>query len=101
MNKSELIDLVAFQAGFTKKDAELLLNTCLKTIAQQLASGEKVQLSGFGTFDLKVREPRVGRNPHTKEPIEIPATVIPVFTPSKQLREKVANDAAWLLTEEE
>ena len=101
MNKSELIDLVAFQAGFTKKDTELLINSCLDVISKTLASGENVQLSGFGTFEVKVREPRMGRNPHTKEPVEIPATVTPTFKASKQLRERVAEDAAWLHTEED
>ena len=91
MNKSELTAIAAEKAGITRKDAERLVNAFLDTLSLTLASGEKVQLSGFGTFELKDREPRVGRNPHTKETIEIPATTVPVFKPSKALRDMAAK----------
>ena len=74
MNKTELIAIAAENAGLTKKDTERLLNAAIDAIALALVRGEKVQLSGFGTFETKTREARVGRNPHTKEAIEIPAT---------------------------
>ena len=74
MNKTELIAIAAENAGLTKKDTERVLNAAIDAITFALVKGEKVQLSGFGTFETKDREARVGRNPHTKEAIEIPAT---------------------------
>lgn len=91
MNKTELIAIVAEHAGMTKKDAERCLNAALDTITTSLAEGEKVQLSGFGSFEIKDREARIGRNPHTREAIEIPPTRVPVFKPSKSLRDTVAR----------
>ena len=91
MNKTELIAAAAEASGITKKDADRLFNAALDIIAAELAKGEKVQLSGFGTFEIKEREARVGRNPHTKEAIEIPATKVPVFKPSKALKDCVAK----------
>ena len=79
MNKSELIAAVAQSAGLTKKDTERAINAALDAITASLRSGEKVQISGFGTFEVKEREARIGRNPHTKEAIDIPATSVPVF----------------------
>ena len=89
MNKTELIAAVARQAGVTKKDAEAVINAALETISATLAQGEKVQLSGFGNFELKDRESRVGRNPHTGEAVAIPATRLPVFKPSNALKDTV------------
>ena len=91
MNKTELIAIAAEKAGMTKKDAERFLNAALDTVTATLASGEKVQLSGFGIFEAKPREARVGRNPRTKEAIEIPATRTPVFKASKALKDAVAK----------
>ena len=91
MNKTELIAVAAEKSGMTKKDAERLLNAALDTVAATLAEGEKVQLSGFGIFEAKTREARVGRNPRTKESIEIPATRTPVFKASKALKDTVAK----------
>ena len=79
MNKTDLIAIAAEKAGMTKKDTERVLNAALDAITASLAKGEKVQLSGFGTFEAKEREARVGRNPHTNEAIEIPATRVPGF----------------------
>ena len=91
MNKTELIAVAAQASGMTKKDTERVLNAALDAITAALVSGDKVQLSGFGTFELKDREARVGRNPHTKESIEIPATTVPVFKASKVLKDTVAK----------
>ena len=91
MNKTELIALAAERAGLTKKDTERVLNAALDAITACLSEGEKVQLSGFGTFEAKEREARVGRNPHTKEAIEIPATRVPQFKASKALKDTVAK----------
>ena len=87
MNKTELIAVAAENAGMPKKDAERLLNAAIDAITISLSKGEKVALSGFGTFEIKEREARVGRNPHTRESIEIPATRVPAFKPSKALKD--------------
>ena len=91
MNKTELIAAVSQAAGLTKKDTERIINVALDTITACLVEGEKVQLSGFGTFEIKEREARVGRNPHTRESMEIPATRVPTFKASKALKDIVAK----------
>ena len=91
MNKTELIAAAAESAGIAKKDAERVLNAAIDTITSALVSGEKVQLSGFGIFEVKEREARVGRNPHTKETIEIPATRVPAFKAGGDLRDIVGK----------
>ena len=91
MNKTELIAIAAENTGMTKKDTERVLNAALDAITLALVRGEKVQLSGFGTFETKDREARVGRNPHTKEAIEIPATRVPSFKASKALKDNIAK----------
>ena len=91
MNKSELIELVAQKTGISKKDAEHAVNATFETMAAELIAGRKVQISGFGIFEAKVRKARVGRNPHTKEPIQIPASNTPTFKASKVLKDMVAK----------
>ena len=91
MNKTDLITLTAERTGLTKKDTERVINAALDAVTAALAAGDKVQLSGFGAFDIKEREPRMGRNPRTRETIEIPATRVPVFKPSKALRDIIAK----------
>ena len=91
MNKTELIALTAERTGLTKKDTERVLNAALDAVSAAMASGDKVQLSGFGIFEVKDREARVGRNPRTKETIQIPATRQPVFKASKALKDVVAK----------
>jgi DNA-binding protein HU-beta len=91
MNKTELIAAAAESTGLTKKDTERVINAAIDAITASLAQADKVQISGFGTFEVKDREARVGRNPHTKEAIEIPATKVPVFKASKALKDTVAK----------
>lgn len=91
MNKTELIAQVAEKTGLSKKDTESIINAAVDTIASTMALGDKVQLSGFGIFEVKDRQARVGRNPKTKEAIEIPASRQPVFKPSKALKDIVAE----------
>ena len=91
MNKTELIAAVAEKAGLTKKDAERVINATVETITESLCKGDKVQVSGFGIFEVKAREARVGRNPRTKESIQIPATKLPAFKASKTLKDAVAK----------
>jgi len=89
MNKTTLIAAVAERTGMTKKDAESAVNATLEAIADQLAAGEKVQLPGFGTFEVKHRNARTGFNPRTKQSIEVPASNVPTFKPGKALKDRV------------
>ena len=89
MNKTELIAATAEKAGMTKKDAERALNAALDAITATLTEGGRVQLSGFGIFEVKTREARTGRNPRTKETIQIPASKNPVFKASSALKATV------------
>ena len=91
MNKTELIAAVSQSAGLTKKDTDRVISAAIDAITAALVKGEKVQISGFGTFETKEREARVGRNPHTKEEIHIPATRVPGFKASKALKDIVAK----------
>ena len=91
MNKTELIAIAAENTGMTKKDTERILNAAIDAITAALVRGDKVQLSGFGTFETKDREARIGRNPHTKEAVEIPATRVPSFKASKALKDNIAR----------
>lgn len=91
MNKTELAAAVSEKTGLTRKDAERAVNVLLDTVAQELKNGNKVQLTGFGTFEVKDREDRVGRNPKTGEAVHIPATRTPVFKASKALKDKVTE----------
>ena len=91
MNKAELINVVSAEAEVSKKDAETVITATFEAIANALKEGEKVQLVGFGSFEVKPRAARTGRNPKTKEPIEIPATTVPVFKAGKVLKDIVGK----------
>ena len=89
MNKTELISSIAEKAELTKKDAEAALKAFTETVEEVLASGNKIQLVGFGTFETRERAAREGRNPRTKEIINIPASTVPVFKARSLIKEKV------------
>lgn len=89
MNKAELVDVVAKDAGTTKKDAELVINKMMETIVKSVAGGEKVTLVGFGTFEMRERKARTGRNPKTNEVLHIPAKRVPGFRVGKEFSEAV------------
>lgn len=91
MNKSELINAVAEKAALSKKDSEAAVTAALDAISAALADGEEVRLVGFGTFEVKRREARMGRNPKTKEPIPIAASKVPTFKPGKAFKDAVAK----------
>lgn len=91
MNKTELIAAVAEKTGLTKKDAERVVSATFETVVATLKNGEKVQISGFGNFEVKAREARIGRNPRTKEEIKIPATRLPAFKASKTLKDLISK----------
>ncbi len=91
MNKMELITAIAEKSGLSRKDAEKALSAVVESISEALQAGDKVQLIGFGSFEVKSREARVGRNPKTREEIQIPASKTPVFKAGKALKDKVAE----------
>ncbi|MCI6640274.1 MAG: HU family DNA-binding protein [Pygmaiobacter massiliensis] len=91
MTKADLVAAVAAEVQLTKKDADKAVSAVLEEITKALANGEKVALVGFGTFETKKRAARTGRNPRTKEPIEIPASTTPVFKAGKALKDAVAE----------
>ena len=91
MNKAELIAAVAEKTGLSKKDSEKAVSAAVDCIVETLVAGEKVSIVGFGAFDIKERGVRVGRNPKTREEIEIPATKVPFFKAGKALKDAVAK----------
>ena len=91
MNKTELIAAVAEKTGLSKKDTEAAVNAAIDAITEALQQNDKVQLVGFGAFEVKARAERIGRNPRTKEQIKIPASKLPVFKPGKALKDAVAK----------
>ena len=91
MNKAELIAAVAEKTGLSKKDTEAVVSAAIEVITEALAQSEKVQLVGFGSFEVKSRAARIGRNPRTKEQIEIPASKTPVFKAGKALKDTVSK----------
>ncbi len=91
MNKADLIAITSEKTGLSKKDTETVISAALDVITEALTEMEKVQLVGFGAFEVKSRAARLGRNPKTKEPIEIPASKVPVFKAGKALKDAVAK----------
>lgn len=91
MNKSELISAVAEKSELSKKDATTAVEAVFDSITSALKNGDKVQLIGFGNFEVRERAARKGRNPQTGEEIEIAASKVPAFSPGKNLKEAVKN----------
>jgi DNA-binding protein HU-beta len=91
MNKTELVAAIAEKANLTKKDSEAALVAMVEAVTEALAKGDKVQVIGFGSFEVKNRAARTGRNPKTKETIEIPASTSVTFKASKTLKDAVAK----------
>ena len=91
MNKAALVNAVAKKTGLSKKETEQAVNATFEAITETLVAGEKVQLVGFGAFEVKERGARIGRNPQTKEEIEIPATRVAAFKVGKALKDAVAK----------
>ena len=94
MNKTELVAAIAEKAGLSKKDAEGAVKAFTDTVAEQLKAGEKIQLVGFGTFEVAERAARTGKNPQTGEAIKIPASKAPKFKAGKALKDAVNTPAA-------
>ena len=91
MNKTELIAAVAEKTGMSKKDTEAVITAAINTVTAALADEEKVQLVGFGSFEVKKRAERTGLNPRTQKPVKIAATKVPVFKAGKALKDAVAK----------
>ncbi|ABS74457.1 non-specific DNA-binding protein Hbs [Bacillus subtilis] len=91
MNKTELINAVAEASELSKKDATKAVDSVFDTILDALKNGDKIQLIGFGNFEVRERSARKGRNPQTGEEIEIPASKVPAFKPGKALKDAVAG----------
>ncbi|MFP7159420.1 HU family DNA-binding protein [Priestia aryabhattai] len=89
MKKAELIDAVATKAELTKQDSKKAVDALFETISNTLGKEEKIQLIGFGTFEVRERAERTGRNPQTGEEMTIPASKVPAFKPGKELKEAV------------
>ena len=87
MNKAELVSMIAAKSNLTKKDSEMALNAFVETVQGALKKGEKIQLVGFGTFEVRKRNARNGVNPRTKQSIKIPASKAPVFKAGKALKD--------------
>jgi integration host factor subunit beta len=87
MTKAELVEEVATMTQLTKKHAEIIVNTVFESIVNSLKSGEKIELRGFGSFRIRNRGARIGRNPKTGEKVDVPAKRIPYFKPGKELKE--------------
>lgn len=87
MNKSDLVSMIAAKSNLTKKDSESALNAFIESVQTSLKKGEKIQLVGFGTFEVRNRSARTGINPRTKESIKIPASKAPVFKAGKALKD--------------
>jgi len=89
LTKAELVEEVARATQLTKKQAEEIVNTVFRTIVDSLRSGRKIELRGFGSFRIRNRGARIGRNPKTGEKVEVPPKRIPYFKPGKELKEKL------------
>jgi len=89
MTKAELVDEVARVVGLTKKQAETIVNIVFDSIVDSLRAGQKIELRGFGSFRLRSRKSRTGRNPKTGEKVEVPSKKIPYFKPGKELKELI------------
>ena len=91
MNKTELINAVAEKTGLSKKDSDKAVNAVIDAIVEAVAREEKVQIVGFGTFEVRVRSARKGRNPRTKEEIDIPESRLPVFKAGQPFKNTVSK----------
>lgn len=89
MTKAELVAKVANQINLTKKQTEVVVNTVFQSITESLSQGKKVELRGFGSFRIRARNPRLGRNPKSGEKVSVPAKKVPFFKAGKELRELV------------
>jgi integration host factor subunit beta len=93
MTKADLVEEVVRVTGVSKKHAEIIVNTVFSSIVEALRSEDKIELRGFGSFRLRKREPRKGRNPKTGDKVEVPPKKVPYFKPGKELKELINREA--------
>lgn len=98
MTKAELVEEVARVSELTKKDSEVIVDAVFKSIVDALHRGDKVELRGFGSFRLRRREPRKGRNPKTGDTVDVPRKQVPYFKPGKELKDLINRDAEFHAT---
>ena len=96
MTKAQLVEEVARNTQLTKKHAEIIVNTVFESIVDSLKDGEKIELRGFGSFRIRERGSRIGRNPKTGDRVDVPSKRIPYFKPGKQLKELLNSDGCFL-----
>jgi integration host factor subunit beta len=93
MTKAELVEEVSRVSDLTKKHSEVIVDTVFKSIIDALHRGEKIELRGFGSFRLRKREPRKGRNPKTGDKVDVPPKKVPYFKPGKELKELINRES--------
>lgn len=91
MTKADLVEKIYEETGLTKKDIALVVDHLIEVISESLATGNNIEIRGFGSFKVKERKGRIARNPRTGEPVEVPNRMVPVFKPSKELKNRVAE----------
>ncbi len=91
MTKADLVERIYEETGLTKKDIALVVDHLIEVISESLATGNNIEIRGFGSFKVKERKGRIARNPRTGEPVEVPNRMVPVFKPSKELKNRVAE----------
>jgi integration host factor subunit beta len=94
MTKADLVEEVAKVTELTRKDSEVIVDTMFESVIKALKTGDKLEVRGFGSFRVRQRNARVGRNPKTGEKVEVPAKRVPYFKPSKELKDLINDDAA-------
>jgi integration host factor subunit beta len=94
MTRADLIEEVARALEVPRKEAEIVVTTIFDSIVRSLRTGDKIEIRGFGSFRTRLRRPRIGRNPKTGIPVEVPARTIPYFKPGKELKDLVINAAS-------
>ena len=91
MTKADLVERVYEEIGLTKKDIAMVVDHLIEVISDSLATGNNIEIRGFGSFKVKERKGRIARNPRTGDPVEVPSRMVPVFKPSKELKNRVAE----------
>ena len=94
MTKADLVEEVARVTELTRKDSEVIVDTLFESVIKALKTGDKLEVRGFGSFRVRQRNARVGRNPKTGDKVEVPAKRVPYFKPIKELKDLINNDAA-------
>ena len=97
MTKADIVEMVAERTGFTKTDVHVICDTLLEIIKEVMGTGANIEIRRFGTFKLKMRKPRMARNPRTGDPVPIGIRVVPVFKPSNEFKEQISDTAEELM----